>query len=78
MSSLSHLTVSPEGIAFNPTNGDTFMLNKSGLLVLKVFQSGGGQDEAVRTLIEVYQVPPDHAQRDVGDFQGRLRSFGLL
>ena len=78
MANLSHLTVSPDGVAFNPTNGDTFMLNKSGLVILKILQAGGGEQEAVLALTEVYQVPTDQAQHDVVDFQGRLRSFGLL
>jgi hypothetical protein len=78
MAGLSHLTLRPEGMAFSPTTGDTFILNKSGLLVLKAFQAGSSHEDVVRTLTEAYQVPHDHAERDVVDFQGRLGSFGLL
>jgi hypothetical protein len=78
MASLSHLTVSPDGVAFNPTNGDTFILNKSGLAILKILQAGGGEPEAAQALTELYLVPLEQAQHDVVDFQGRLRSFGLL
>jgi hypothetical protein len=78
MAGLSHLTVSPNGVAFNPTTGDTFLVNKTGLLVLKSLQTGGNHEEAVRTLTEVYGVPREQADRDVVDFQGRLRTFGLL
>lgn len=78
MASLSHLTVGADGMAFNPTTGDTFMVNKPGLVVLKVFQGGGGPEDAVRALTEIYDVTADQAHRDVVDFHGRLRSFGLL
>jgi hypothetical protein len=78
MANLAHLTVSPEGVAFNPATGDTFMVNKAGQLILKVLQGGGDRDEAVRTLTDTYEVTAEQAQRDVVDFQGRLRSFGLL
>jgi hypothetical protein len=48
------------------------------MLVLKAFQAGGRPEDAIGALTEVYQVSRDQAERDVGDFQDRLRSFGLL
>ena len=78
MASLAHLTINADGVAFNPASGDTFLVNPSALMILKVLQVGGGQEEAVRTLTDVYDVSPEQAQRDVVDFHDRLRSLGLL
>jgi hypothetical protein len=78
MPGLSHLTLSPEGMAFNPTTGDTYLVNKSGLLVLNAFQAGSSHQDIVHVLTDRYQVPRDQAERDVLDFHGRLRSLGLL
>jgi hypothetical protein len=54
------------------------VVNKSGLLVLKIFQGGAGPEDAVRALTEAYQVSHEQAHRDVVDFHDRLRTFGLL
>ena len=78
MSGLSRLSVSPEGLAFDPSTGDTFTVNSTGLLILRTLQDGGSQEDVVRVLTEKYQVSLADAQRDVADFQGRLRSLGLL
>ena len=78
MPSLSRLSVSPEGLAFDPATGDTFLLNPTALLIVKTFQSGGNQDEVVRVLTHQYQVTPADAERDVADFQGRLKTLGLM
>ena len=78
MPGLSRLSVSPEGLAFDPSTGDTFTVNSTGLLVLRTLQDGGSREDAVRILTEKYQVSLADAQRDVDDFQGRLRSLGLL
>ena len=78
MRRLANLTLSPEGLAFNPATGDSFAVNEAGLLILKALQAGGGPDEAVGVLAETYQVPREEAHRDVLDFHQRLRSLGLL
>ena len=78
MPGLSRLSVSPEGLAFDPSTGDTFTVNSTGLLILRTLQDGGNQEDVVRVLTEKYQVSVADAQRDVADFQGRLRSLGLL
>jgi PqqD family protein of HPr-rel-A system len=78
MPGLSRLSVSPEGLAFDPSTGDTYTVNATGLLILRTLQDGGSQEDVVRVLTEKYQVSLADAQRDVADFQGRLRSLGLL
>ena len=78
MASIAHLTINSDGVAFNPSSGDTFLVNPSASMILKVFQVAGSQEEAVRTLADAYDVSFEQAQRDVVDFHDRLRSLGLL
>jgi coenzyme PQQ synthesis protein D (PqqD) len=78
MRSLSGLSLSPEGLAFNPATGDTFMVNESGAAILKAIQGGAGLGDVVRLLTDSFSAPRDVAERDILDFQDRLRSFGLL
>ena len=78
MHSLPCLSLSPDGLAFSPSTGDTFTVNDSGMLILKSLQTSGDQEEAARRLMETYQISREQAERDVADFHDRLRSLGLL
>jgi hypothetical protein len=78
MPALSRLTVPTEGMAFDPSTGDTFVINDSGVRILKAFQSGERRDDIVHMLSEEYQIREEDAERDVDDFQGRLRNLQLV
>lgn len=78
MAGLLQLDLSPEGLAFDPATGDSFMLNEVGLSLLKSLQAGSNEDEAAVMLVEEYQVPREQALRDVADFQERLRTLHLV
>ena len=78
MRSLSHLSLSPEGLAFNPATGDAFMVNESGATILRAIQSGASLSDIVHMLTDTYSLPVEDAQRDVFDFHDRLRSLGLV
>jgi hypothetical protein len=64
-------------MAFDPTTGDTFMVNDSGSRILKALQTGSSEEEVVGMLREEYPVTLEDAERDVTDFRGRLRTLGL-
>lgn len=78
MRALSRLTVPTVGMAFDPSTGDTFVINDSGVRILKAFQTGQRRDEIVHMLSEEYQIKEEDAERDVDDFQGRLRNLQLV
>lgn len=77
MSDLARLSLSTEGIAFDPASGDTYVANETGVLILKALQAGQPTHEIVRSLTERYRVSAADAERDVVDFQSRLRVLGL-
>lgn len=77
MSDLSQLSLSTEGIAFDPATGDTFVANETGVMILKAIQAGKPTHEIVRSLTDRFQVTAADAERDVVDFQSRLRVLGL-
>ncbi len=78
MRSCSKLALNDEGFAFDPTTGDSFTLNETGVVILKRLREGKGNCEIARTLAEEYEVTPEDAESDVADFLARLRSFGLV
>jgi hypothetical protein len=75
---VSRLTLLSEGVAFDPSTGDTFMVNNSGAYILKAFQVGRTKKEIVRLLREEFEIPREHADRDVTDFHGQLRHLQLV
>lgn len=77
MPGLARLTLSPEGLAFDPNTGDTFVTNRSGLLIVRALQEGQTTEQVIETLAARYEVSLEEAARDVADFQSRMHSLGL-
>ncbi len=77
MATLSQLALNDEGFAFDPSNGDSYTLNRTGLLIIRALQEGKTVPQIVRMLVDKFQLTPVEASRDVADFQLRLRTVGL-
>lgn len=77
MQELSHLALNEEGFAFDPTTGDSFRINHTGLFILKKLREGIDENEIAEALTEEYEVSPDDAERDVTDFLRMLKTLNL-
>lgn len=77
MQKLSQLALNDEGFVFDPMTGDSYLVNETGLFILKGLRENHDEDEIARMLTEEYEVGLEDAERDVADFQGRLRTSGL-
>jgi hypothetical protein len=75
---LSQLAISAEGFVFNPATGDSFQVSETGLAVLNGLRDGRTDDEIARELAGSYEVSLEEARRDLADFQGSLKSLGLI
>ena len=78
MSKLSRLAISDEGFLFDPETGNSFTVNGTGLLVIKLLKEGKGEKEVVEALTREFDVSAEEAKRDFLDFIEQLRLFGLL
>lgn len=78
MARMVELDLDPEGMAFDPVTGDTYVVNDTALSILQSLQTGADHDEAAYLLVEAYHVSREEALRDVLDFHDRLRTLGLL
>ena len=67
-----------DGFVFDPSTGDSYVLNQTGLVVLQGLQDGIDELQIVRELAQQFDVTEDGAQRDVSDFVSRLRMLDLL
>jgi PqqD family protein of HPr-rel-A system len=78
MQRLRSLALNPDGFAFDPTTGESFTLNPTGLALLEALRAGRDPEELAADLAGRFDVTPEDASRDVDDFLERLRSFRLL
>ncbi len=78
MQKLSHLTLNDDGFAFNTTTGQCFLVNQTALFILDGLRGGKSETEITRQLTNEYGLSLRHAQRDLADFQVRLKTFGLV
>ena len=77
MSHLQHLAINQDGFVFDPTTGESFTVNGTGLVVLEGMMAGKATEDIVEDLIDRFDVTPAEVQRDLLDFIDRLRIFRL-
>jgi hypothetical protein len=78
MQRLRSLALNPDGFAFDPTTGESFTLNATGLAVVEGLREGLTPEQVTARLVERFEVSPLDASRDVDDFLDHLRSFRLV
>lgn len=78
MQRLRSLALNPDGFAFDPTTGESFTLNATGLSVLEGLRRGASPLEIVSRLMEEFDVSERDASRDVDDFMDHLRALRLI
>lgn len=78
MKRLTQLAINNDGFAFDPSTGDSYLLNKTGLVIVNGLREGMTEDEIVKSFIETYDVTPECAKRDVADFLSRLNAVHLM
>lgn len=77
MTRMRQLAINDEGFVFDPTTGESFTCNKTGLVVLRGLKEGKDQAEISLELSEQFEVDADDAERDVFDFVDNLRVFKI-
>ena len=78
MSRLSRLALNDEGFVFDPTTGDSFLVNRCGLLILRALGEGKDDREIVKALTAEYEVEHEDLEREVADFRSQLKTLGIV
>jgi hypothetical protein len=78
MSRLRQLMMNDEGFIFDPSTGESFTVNGTGLFILKALKEGKPLDTLVADLRENFEIDADEIERDVNDFINHLRIHNLL
>ncbi|MEI6231460.1 MAG: HPr-rel-A system PqqD family peptide chaperone [Planctomycetota bacterium] len=77
MSKIAHLALNDEGFVFDPSTGDSFMLNPTGLFILKKLRDNVVMSDIIKAVSAEYDIAADEAERDINDFCGQLKSLSV-
>lgn len=75
---IQRLAVSGEGFVFDPTNGDSFNVNATGLVCLEGLKQGKDYQQMAQDLEDGFEVSSEQAERDVLSFVHHLQAYRLL
>ncbi|RTZ60621.1 MAG: PqqD family protein [Gammaproteobacteria bacterium] len=78
MEKLKRLAINEEGFAFDPETGNSFVLNQTGLFIVKKLREGLSEEEIISEILKEFEVDEETARRDFYDFMEQLRILGLI
>lgn len=78
MSRLNHLAINDEGFVFDPSTGESFTVNSTGLAILKALKENKTSGEIAAELQAQFESPSEDIERDVIDFIAHLRTYRLI
>ena len=77
MNRLSKLAINSEGFIFDPTTGDSFTVNPTGLFIINSLRDGKNTEEIATTLSKVFDDTPEEISKDISDFITHLNTYNL-
>ncbi len=78
MSSLSSLTINPDGFAFNTTTGENYTLNRCARLIVHRLNLGETEPQIIQAIAQEFDVAHSIIERDVADFFQQLQTLGFM
>ena len=73
-----NIAVSESGFLFDPGTGESFNLNKTGQLIVKLLSEGKSESEIVGSIMEKYAIDPRLLQRYMNEFALLLSQYNLI
>lgn len=73
-----NIAVSENGFLFDPNSGESYSLNKTGQLIVKLISEGKTEAEIIENIMEKYDVESSALQRYMDDFIMMLQQMNLL
>ena len=77
-SPLKNLALSENGFVFDPSSGNTFILNETALNIVKLLIQEKTKEEILTHLIKEYDTNSEELERDYSDLTIQLRELGLI
>jgi PqqD family protein of HPr-rel-A system len=74
---LKNLALSDTGFVFDPTTGNTYTLNETGLAIVRLLKIDKTKEDIIQSIISEYEVDSDEIERDYSDMIIQLTELGL-
>lgn len=78
MSRLKRLALNDEGFVFDPTTGESYLVNATAAAILRSVQEGVEDDALLERVAREFDVDINQVANDVGDFLLQLRELRLV
>lgn len=75
---LGQLAINTEGFVFDPSTGESFTANQTGVAGLNGLRVGKSIQEIAKELTDEFEVSFEEAERDITDFVTLLQAHRLL
>ena len=75
---LNQLAINTDGFIFDPTTGESFTANQTGILCIEGFKMGKSVEDIKASILEGFDVTEEQAERDINDFVSHLKTYRLL
>ncbi len=75
---LKNLALSENGFVFDPTSGNTFILNETALIIVKLLIQDKTKEEITKNIREEYDIEKEEFDRGYADLSIQLRELGLI
>lgn len=73
-----NIAISENGFLFNPTTGDSYSLNPTGVIIVNMLKDNKNLHEIQQTLIEDFEIDATTVEKDLYDFISVLRNHKLI
>jgi len=72
---LNRLAISENGFVFDPSSGDSFTVNPTGLIIIELLKKQTDAHETIKQLQQEFDVAENTAKRDLLEFARTLREW---
>lgn len=73
-----NIAISDTGFLFNPSTGESFTINDTGISIIKALKEGLDDAAIISALTDQYNVEEKDAERDLTDFREALKHYHIL
>ncbi|MCC5930538.1 MAG: PqqD family protein [Cyclobacteriaceae bacterium] len=74
----ANIANSQDGFVFDPTTGDSFSLNQTGIEIIEMMKQNLKEEEIKSTILEKYDIDSNILDRFYLDFLSMLKQFNLV
>jgi len=75
---LSTLAISDSGFIFDPSTGNSYNTNTTGIQIISCLKQNKDMNELIDVMIEKYEVASDELESDLNDFIQNLKNYHLI